>query len=78
MDFKEIKKIANFARRAGVKSIKMDGLELSFKDEIILTRERKPRLVGKPTEPEKTVPVPPPLPTLDDINRFIYEDTEAV
>ena len=78
MDLQEIKKITNVARRSGVKALKVNGLEIEFKDEIILTRDRKPKLVGKPAEPDKTIPAPPPLPTLDDINRFIYEDTEAV
>lgn len=75
MDLKEIKKITNFARRAGVKSIKIDGLEISFKDEIIIQRPRTPRLVkpeaGKTELKQGGIPTPP---TLDEINKFIYEE----
>jgi len=80
MDLKEIKKIANFASRAGVKSIKIDGLEISFKDEIIFQRPRAPGLVPdgktKAAKDEPTVPPREPPPTLDEINQYIYGQTD--
>lgn len=83
MELKEIKKLVHFARKAGVKSMSFNGLAVEFKDEIIIQHPRKPRLAtkdGKATaaSPEKAIPAPAPLPTLDEINQYIYGQSEEV
>ncbi len=71
MDFKEIKKIAAYARKVGIKSLEFDGFKLELHDKAPVFKEAKPRLIPT-TEKEATVPKPSPEPTLDHINEFIY------
>lgn len=70
MTLNEIKAVIEYAKKSRVKSLTIDGL--SF--ELFERQKREKRI--KPTQPnEKTLPNDR-LPTLDEINRFIYENPE--
>ena len=77
MEFKEIKELLVIGRKLGVKSFEFNGLLVTFKDEVIVSQPRKRRV--KATEgpvASFNVPVPPPLPSLDEINEYIYGTSE--
>lgn len=74
MDFREIKKLTAYARRSGVKHLKLDGFEIEFQDGAPAPEPlRKPKLA--PVQ-ESSIPAPPPDPTLDQINQYIYGNNE--
>jgi len=77
MDLKEIKKLVHFARRAGVKTLTVNGMTVEFKDEIIIQKPRAPRLVKSDAkESQAKAPEIPVVPSLDEINKFIYEQQD--
>lgn len=76
MDLKEIKKITAYARKSGIKSLKMNGLELEFHESA---------LISKPTR--KLIPVEELLKgtkqeaeaSFEEINAWIHQkDEEAI
>lgn len=79
MEFGEIKKIVRFARSAGVKSLKLGDLSVEFKDEIIIKQPRQskaqPQAEQRPAFAAKEKQIPE-VPTLDEINNFIYGNTD--
>ena len=74
MELKDAKKLISYARKQGIKVIKCGDLEIMFSDQPAPIRGRKPRLVG--ASEEKSIPAPDPLPTIDQINEYIYGQTE--
>lgn len=68
---KEAKALIAYAQKRGLKSLKFGDLEVVFNDSVIYQKARKPKLV--PIESSGR-PAPPPEPTLDEINRYIYSD----
>lgn len=76
MDFKEFKKIIAFAKKQGLKSLSLDGLHVEFQEGYLAPQAmRKPKAKAHDVK-EPLVKAPDAAPTLDDINRFIYEDGE--
>lgn len=74
MNLKEIKKIVAFAKKSGVKTLKLDGFEIELNDEAF----NKP-LVKAIAMTEDKVPFPEHRePTLEDINEYIYGDHDEV
>lgn len=72
MDLKEIKKITAFARRAGLKSLKFNGVELEFGDQVAKPQAKRLKLVEDPGIPVIAEP------TLQQINDYIYGNDEEV
>lgn len=68
MDLTEIKRITLFARKTGIKSIKIDGLELEMHTPL----EQAPAVRRRPRHEEMSGPKAIPEPTLEQINEFIY------
>jgi hypothetical protein len=68
MDLKQMKKIVSYAKKNGIKSLKVDGFEIEFDDKVPFPKS------SKPVEP--MIPTPTEI-TLDDINDYIYADTDA-
>lgn len=75
MDLKEIKRLVTYARNAGIHFIKVDGLEIQFKETFEGRRTRR-TLATSPAF-EKTVKGGP-APTLEDINDYIYGQNEEL
>ncbi len=71
MDLKEIKKLTAFARKNGIKSLKVAGCEIEFGGEVVPRRTRRLKIV------EEAMPREHQEPTLQQINDFIY-NSEAV
>lgn len=42
MTFKELQRIVKFAKKSGIVKLKVDGVELEFTHEALVTRSRKP------------------------------------
>lgn len=74
MDLKELRKITAYARKAGLKSLKFNGVELEFQDSLHVPRGTKPKLVPAFDGPSGLPIVPEP--SLDQINAYIYENSE--
>lgn len=77
MDLKEAKRLIAYARRKGIQRLKWGDLDISFHEGLVLPflRELPAASVVAPAD-KQTKPAPEPLPTLDDINKFIYENTD--
>lgn len=73
MNFDEMQRIVSFAKKARLKSITMDGVTFEF-------FERGPRKKRAPKSEEPSTPIrqEPKPPTLDDINKFIYDNREEI
>lgn len=70
MTLDEIKARVQFAKKNRIRALSVDGLSFEF-------FERSPRKTRTPKAVEgKTALEGPKLPSLDDINRFIYENPE--
>lgn len=72
MDLKEIKKITAYAKKAGIRSLKVNGFELEFHDATILDRPTKKAIPASDLSP---LPKSPPPPSLEEINAYIYSET---
>ena len=86
MELRDIKRLIRFAQRNGIKRLKMGELSFTFQDGIIFPFKEKAATnpaSAFPGSPSKSVtvseiPAPPPVPSLDEINAFIYgNDTES-
>lgn len=76
MDLKQIKRVTAFARKSGIKSLKSGDFEVVFHDAAILpTPTRNKAALTQVADTDK--PAPLPEPTLDQINAYIYQDSEA-
>ena len=76
MNLDEIKHFAQYARKAGIKRLKIDGLELEMHDPKIIPRAaRKPKPVPG-LDPIAITPAPEL--TLEQINQYIYGDGDEV
>ncbi len=78
MDFKELKKIVAYSRKNGIKRIKNADVEIEFHDAVIFPKRPRGKSAQPlaPVAPISEVPAPPPVPSLDEINRFIYGQTD--
>jgi hypothetical protein len=73
MTFEEMQKVVRFAKASRLKSLSLDGLAFEF-----FERGPRKKRVSKSAEPEHMAPPPPKPITLDDINKFIYDQHEDV
>lgn len=73
MDFKEIKKITAFARKAGLKSLKFNGFEIEFSDQAVPPTKKRLKIVE-----DEVGPSIPQEPNLEQINDYIYGNTQEV
>lgn len=73
MELKDIKRLVAFARRSGIKSLKVADFAVEFTDAAVAPTQKRLKVVedGPPSQP------PPRFPTLDEINSHIYTDTEV-
>lgn len=78
MELKEIKKLISYAKRNGLKSIKIGEFEATFHEAVIFPSRQKKAATHSPLPEQKSkdIPAPAPLPTLDEINEYIYGKTE--
>jgi hypothetical protein len=79
MDLQQLKELISYARKLGVQSLEFEGLRVNFKDEVVVTPKRKRQRVpmeGSVSAATVAIPAPPQLPTLDEINEYIYGTTE--
>lgn len=77
MDLKAAKRLIAYARRVGVKSLKVGEFEVTFHDAVIFpTHQRAAKTVAPVAADKQTIPAPAPDPTLEDINAYIYGNTE--
>ena len=65
MDLKEFKRIAAYARKSGIKKCKVGDIEIEFNEQPI-----RKAIIDDPVVPQFREP------TLDDINKYIYETNE--
>lgn len=72
MDLKEIKRLVSYAKRNGLKRLKIDGLEIELQDAIVFPTRKRGKLSAVPGGKEESIPAPPPEPTLDQVNEYIY------
>lgn len=74
MDLKQAKQLIAYAQRRGIKSLKIGDLEVHFGEAVIFPKRR---VRTNPNQPAvASIPAPPPEPTLDQINEYIYGDTD--
>lgn len=73
MDLREIKKLTAFARRAGIKSLKINGFEIELHDSAL-----SPQIQKRSAQviPDPIYPSPLSAPTLDQVNAYIYGPPE--
>lgn len=69
MTFEEMQRIVLFAKKQRVRCLSLDGLTF----ELFPAGPRKQR-TAKGAEPEGPAPIK--IPSLDDVNKFIYENPE--
>lgn len=77
MDFKEAKRVINFARRNGIKTMKLGDLEVTFHDAIVFPQRARTSKAQEPVAADKSIPAPAPAPTLQQINDFIYKEPDG-
>lgn len=77
MELREIKKITAYARRAGIKSLEVNGFKIELHDFALFPKAP----TAKPGAPdpaiEKSTQAPDPGPTLDQINEYIYSTEDG-
>lgn len=73
MDLKEFKRLASFARKSGIKSLKLGDAAIEFHESALNLPKQ-----AKPSEPDKPLVSVPSGPTLDEINEYIYGKTDEV
>jgi hypothetical protein len=76
---RDIKRLMAFARKIGAKKFACSGFEIEFQEGLMpATRERVSKLAKSIDAPadKQTVPAPERGPTLQEINDYIYGDTE--
>jgi hypothetical protein len=78
MDLKEIKRIASFAKRNGIKRISVNGLDLEFNELVVFPKRARQNISAVPNERDPNRPAPLPEPTLEEINQYIYGNVDEV
>jgi hypothetical protein len=73
MDFKEAKRLIAYAKKNGIKTLKAGDFEVTFDDHVIFPKA----LQASKDEPGiATRPPDPPVPSLDEINAYIYNQPD--
>lgn len=70
MDFKEAKKIIAYARKNGIRSLKIGDFSVELESEPVAFERAAPAPAG--AQDPNTRPAPPAEPTLAEINEYIY------
>ena len=77
MDLKEFKRIVLFAKKTGVKSIKVQGFEIELYESALVSK-RAPKS-GLPQDEKQSIETNIATePNLDQINQYIYGMTQEV
>ena len=74
MTLKEIKSLIKFAKKSGLKSISIGDVSVEFVESQVTPPKAQAQA---PKEKEVVYPPIDPGPTLEQINKFIYEDAES-
>ena len=76
MDLKEAKRVVTYAKRNGIKSMRLGDLEVTFEDpRAVEPKAHSVDVALSPVE-RNSKPAAPPVPTLQEIEDWIHSDIE--